>query len=215
MFEEEEFEAQYTFKIVIAGNSGVGKTNLISRYVRDEFSEESSPTIGVDFQAKCETINNINIKLQFWDTAGQEKHKAIANSYYKQANGAILAYDLTDKHSFEKLSFWLEEIQNSAPKDMKIILLGNKSDLQEERQVSEEEGLTFAKENGFFFMEVSAKENEDGSVNKAFKELMSEILNDMKGEREEENKKDTALRSDTLTQINVNKTTPEKKGGCC
>lgn len=215
MFEEEDFEAQYTFKIVIAGNSGVGKTNLISRYVHDEFSEESSPTIGVDFQAKCEKIEDVNIKLQFWDTAGQEKHKAIANSYYKQANGAILCYDLTDKNSFKKLTFWLEEIRNSAPKDMKIILLGNKSDLIEEREISEEEGLTFAKENGFFFMEVSAKENPDGVVNTAFRELMKEILNDMEGEREEANKRETAMRTDTLTQIEVNKKMPEKKGGCC
>jgi Ras-related protein Rab-11A len=216
--DEDDFGSiDYTFKIVVAGSAGVGKSNLISRYIKDEFLEDTCPTIGVDFQSKTEKVNNKVVKLQFWDTAGQEKHKSIANSYYRQANGALLVYDVSDKNSFNKLPFWLEEMKNSAPKNIKIILLGNKKDLIQERAVSEEEGKTFAKENSLFFMEVSAKDNTDSCVQKAFTELIKGILNDMDEETQEFNRQETALRSQTMTQSLERQNAPEeqKKKGCC
>ncbi len=99
------------FKIVIIGDSGVGKTNLLNRFARNIFDESTKNTIGVDFQAKDLIINDQTVKIQFWDTAGQEQYRAIANAYYKNAHGAILVYDISNKNSFENTTNWLEELK--------------------------------------------------------------------------------------------------------
>ena len=137
------------------------------------------PTIGVDFQKKKVEIDEKLINVQFWDTAGQEKHVAMAKSYYKNADGAVLVYDIANRKSFEKLSFWVKEIKENSPEDIKIILLGNKKDLKKEREIPIMEGKNWAKDHNLYFMEISAKTNSEQCVNKAFDVLFKQILSDM------------------------------------
>lgn len=196
---------KFTFKIVIGGNIGVGKSNLINRFVENEFDENFLPTIGIDLKIKQETIKNTKIKIQFWDTAGQEKNLSVSKSYYKNSNGAILVYDLSNRESFRNLNYWLKEMQNSAPEKMKIILLGNKNDLIEEREVSLEEGKNWAEKNGFFFMEVSAKVNKEDCVNKAIFELIESVMEDLNEEDVIRNKNSVILKEKFLSEIKIKK----------
>ena len=122
-------EADFSLKIVIAGKSGVGKTNLLTRYSRDEYNDTQMPTIGINFIKSQYQHEDMLVNLHLWDTAGQEKHQSLAKSYYRNAQGGILVYDLTSKESFERMNYYLKELKSSGPEDIKIILLGNKSDL--------------------------------------------------------------------------------------
>ena len=129
------------FKIVLVGDSGVGKTNLLSRFTKNEFNLESRATIGVEFAAKTLTADNGEvIKAQIWDTAGQDRYRAIASSYYRGAAGAILVYDITKKRSFDNLEKWLTELQNNGSEDMTLMLIGNKTDLRMREVRSEDAG---------------------------------------------------------------------------
>lgn len=127
MTKEEEFD--YLFKIVIIGDSGVGKTNLLSRFVDGTFSIDSKPTIGVEFATKTHNIDGKIIKNQIWDTAGQERFRAITNAYYRGAQGAVVVYDLTKSRTFDHIEKWLAELRDNAEQDITIMLLGNKCDL--------------------------------------------------------------------------------------
>ena len=166
----------FTLKIVIVGDSGVGKTNLLSRFTRNIFDSETRNTIGVDFSALDLVINNKNVKIQFWDTAGQEKYRAIASAYYKNAHGAIIVYDITNKSSFENTNTWLRELKEHGEDNIKIALFGNKKDLESNREIIKEDAENVAKTNELFFMEVSAKTNEDKCVNTAFTCFLEEIM---------------------------------------
>jgi len=155
------------------GDSNVGKTCLLSRFLDKQFKQDHDTTIGVDFGSKIININmnnelNIPIKLQIWDTAGQERFKSIIRSYYKGSIGVILVYDISDKTSFDHVKDWLGEINKYTNYDIVIQLIGNKSDLGN-RKVSFEEGLSFAQENNLLFMETTAKncliKNSDSSYN--------------------------------------------------
>lgn len=128
------------FKVVLIGDSGVGKTNLLSRYLKNEFSFDSKTTVGVEFGAKRLEIDGVKIKAQIWDTAGQERFRSITNAYYKGAKGALLVYDCTRRDTFENINKWVPELKQSGDKDVTIILVGNKIDLESERQVSTEDG---------------------------------------------------------------------------
>lgn len=127
MSKEEQFD--FLFKIVIIGDSGVGKTNLLSRFVDGTFSIDSKPTIGVEFATKTYNIDNKVIKNQIWDTAGQQRFRAITNAYYRGAQGAVIVYDITKSRTFENLNKWLSELRDNAEPDIAIMLLGNKCDL--------------------------------------------------------------------------------------
>lgn len=124
----------YIAKVVVIGESSVGKTNILSRFSRNEFSIETKSTIGVEFLTKISEIKGKKIKLQIWDTAGQEKYKAITNSFYCNSNAALIVFDLSIKESFEKIDYWVKEVKKYTREDIILILIGNKSDL--ERQVS-------------------------------------------------------------------------------
>ena len=163
-------------KIVLIGDSGVGKSNLVNRFINGNFTEGLTNTIAVDFFVKDLIINNQIIKVQFWDTAGQEKYRAIANAYYKNAQGAIIVYDITSQESFENVHKWLQELNEFGEKGITILLVGNKIDLVDSRQVSVEEGQKISEAKGAFFFETSAKTNQDKMVTKAFDKLISEIL---------------------------------------
>ena len=134
----------YIYKIVLIGDSGVGKTNILSKYLTDAFSFDSKATVGVEFGSKNLDIEGNKIKMQIWDTAGQERYKSITNAYYKGAKGALLVYDITKKPSFDSIDRWITDLKSNADEQITIILVGNKSDLEEHRQITMEEAMTKA-----------------------------------------------------------------------
>mmetsp|Transcript_52883 Transcript_52883/g.60753 ORF Transcript_52883/g.60753 Transcript_52883/m.60753 type:complete len:216 (+) Transcript_52883:35-682(+) len=147
----------YLFKYIIIGDTGVGKSCLLLQFIDRRFRQKHEVTIGVEFGARMINIDGKNIKLQIWDTAGQESFRSITRSYYRGAIGALLVYDITRRDTFENIERWLEETRQYANSNMIIFLIGNKCDLESERQVSTEEGETFAKAHNILFMETSAK----------------------------------------------------------
>jgi Ras-related protein Rab-11A len=199
-------------KIVTVGESSVGKTNLLLRFMRNEFDQAQRPTIGMDFFTKELTDDEYSIKVQFWDTAGQEKYKSLASAYYKVSNGVILVYDVTQRHTFERLEHWLAEIRANSPTKLKMMLIGNKTDIEIDRQVSSDEGKEFAMKNDMFFWETSAKTNSGSFVHKAFEEIIDECkkmilaMEQADFSRELEN-----VRKKTVTL----KKAPKRKEGCC
>ena len=147
----------YLFKIVLIGDSGVGKSNLLSRVTKNEFNLESKATIGVEFATKSFKIENgQNVKAQIWDTAGQERYRAITNTYYRGALGALLVYDITKSKTFESVERWLQELQQYGEPGMVVMLVGNKSDLNKIREVKKEDAIEFAEKKGLAFIETSA-----------------------------------------------------------
>ena len=170
---EEDYDT--IFKIVIVGDSGVGKTNLITRYLKNDFKPETKATIGVEFSDKKYIYKNKNIKIQIWDTAGQERYRSLTSMYYKGAKGAIFVYDISSKISFENIDKWLIEMKKTADENIKIILIGNKCDLIEKREVKEDDGKIKAKDLNVPFMETSALNCIN--VEKAFNCLIEEIAN--------------------------------------
>jgi small GTP-binding protein len=157
----------YSLKIVVVGDSGVGKTCLLIRFVREVFDEESQPTLGVEFLTKIVQTDKHRIQLQLWDTAGQELFRSVTRGYYRGSAGALLLFDLTNRESFESIGRWLQDIRDVARVDVVTVLIGNKSDLADQRQVTTDEATAFAKEHGMAYFETSAKtgSNVGDSVN--------------------------------------------------
>lgn len=147
----------YLFKYIIIGDTGVGKSCLLLQFTDKRFQPVHDLTIGVEFGARMVNIDNRQIKLQIWDTAGQESFRSITRSYYRGAAGALLVYDITRRDTFNHLTRWLEEAKQNSNPNMVIMLIGNKSDLDHRRAVSTKEGEQFAEENGLIFLETSAK----------------------------------------------------------
>eukprot|EP00914_Ancora_sagittata_P025750 GHVO01050966.1.p1 GENE.GHVO01050966.1~~GHVO01050966.1.p1 ORF type:complete len:211 (+),score=14.32 GHVO01050966.1:54-686(+) len=163
----------YLYKTVLIGDSGVGKSNLLSRFTRDEFNLESKSTIGVEFATKSLTIESKVIKAQIWDTAGQERYRAITSAYYRGAVGALVVYDISKRSSFESITRWLEELKEHADPDIVILLVGNKSDLKHLRTVSQDEARALAEKEGLAYIETSALQATN--VEAAFHRILSEI----------------------------------------
>ncbi|KAK4476813.1 hypothetical protein RD792_015973 [Penstemon davidsonii] len=168
---DEEYD--YLFKIVLIGDSGVGKSNLLSRFTRNEFCLESKSTIGVEFATRTLQIEGRTVKTQIWDTAGQERYRAITSAYYRGALGALLVYDVTKPTTFENLSRWLKELRDHADANIVIMLIGNKTDLKHLRAVATEDAQGFAEKEGLSLIETSALEATN--VEKAFQSILSEI----------------------------------------
>eukprot|EP00164_Ancoracysta_twista_P000058 GFYU01000079.1.p1 GENE.GFYU01000079.1~~GFYU01000079.1.p1 ORF type:complete len:213 (-),score=48.04 GFYU01000079.1:285-923(-) len=147
----------YLFKYIIIGDTGVGKSCLLLQFTDKRFQPVHDLTIGVEFGARMINIDNKQIKLQIWDTAGQESFRSITRSYYRGAAGALLVYDITRRETFNHLTSWLEDARQHSTSTMTIMLIGNKCDLEHRRAVSREEGEQFAKEHGLIFLETSAK----------------------------------------------------------
>ncbi|RWR96309.1 ras-related protein RIC2 [Cinnamomum micranthum f. kanehirae] len=168
-----EDDYDYLFKIVLIGDSGVGKSNLLSRFTRNEFSLESKSTIGVEFATRSLNVDGKVIKAQIWDTAGQERYRAITSAYYRGAVGALLVFDVTRHSTFENVERWLKELRDHTDPNIVVMLIGNKSDLRHLVAVSTEDGKSFAERESLFFMETSALEATN--VENAFAEVLTQI----------------------------------------
>eukprot|EP01120_Amphizonella_sp_Union-15-10_P005592 TRINITY_DN166_c0_g3_i3.p1 TRINITY_DN166_c0_g3~~TRINITY_DN166_c0_g3_i3.p1 ORF type:complete len:227 (+),score=39.33 TRINITY_DN166_c0_g3_i3:41-682(+) len=163
----------YLFKYIIIGDTGVGKSCLLLQFTDKRFQPIHDLTIGVEFGARMIALDNKQIKLQIWDTAGQESFRSITRSYYRGAAGALLVYDITRRDTFNHLSTWLQDARQHANDNMTIMLVGNKSDLEHRRAVTLEEGERFARENGLLFLETSAKTA--ANVEEAFNRTAGQI----------------------------------------
>jgi len=169
--EDENYEMM--FKVVLVGDSFVGKTNIMSKYLKNEFHDDSKATVGVEFGSKQFNIEGHTIKAQIWDTAGQERYKAITSAYYKGAKGAFIVYDITRKNSFESVEKWVSDVTAVADKKITIVLIGNKSDLEDQRQVTKEQGEEKSSKLEIAFLETSAFSGEN--LDKAFEMMINEV----------------------------------------
>jgi len=166
-------EYDYLFKVVLIGDSGVGKSNLLSRFTRNEFNLESKSTIGVEFATRSIQVDNKTIKAQIWDTAGQERYRAITSAYYRGAVGALLVYDIAKHITYENTEKWLRELRDHADSNIVIMLVGNKSDLRHLRAVPTDEAKAFAERNNLSFIETSALDSTN--VETAFQNILTDI----------------------------------------
>ena len=170
-----DVQTSHIFKILLIGDSGVGKTSLLNSFVKGTFEEHTKNTVGVDLKIKTFVLQNHTVKLSIWDTAGQERFRTLTSAYYRGAHGIICAYDMTCRTSFDNLSFWLKEVDHySTNLEAVKLLVANKVDRKEERTVSAREGLEFAREMESLYIEASAKTQE--GVQQAFEELVQKIL---------------------------------------
>ena len=170
----------FLFKYIIVGDASVGKSNLLMRYVHNQFTEEYQSTIGVEFGIKNIEIDQKKYRIQIWDTAGQECFRSITRAYYKNSVCAMVVYDITSRTTFENVQNWIEDIRNQSPKTVLIILVGNKIDLEDNRAISYDEGSAFAIKNGIIFAETSAKTGE--GIEEVFLKSAKEIITKMNEE---------------------------------
>ncbi|KAJ3437648.1 ras-related protein rab-2-a [Anaeramoeba flamelloides] len=205
----------YLYKFVIIGDSGVGKSCILLQFTDHRFQALHDLTIGVEFGARLIDIEGEKIKLQIWDTAGQESFRSITRSYYRGAAGALLVYDITRRETFNHLVSWLEDARQHSSKDLKIMLVGNKLDLDYKREVSYEEGLTFAQEHNLTFVETSAKSSQN--IEEAFIATSRMIHNHVKsGEFDIQNESTgVTLVSSPVTLEELSEEKKKNGGGCC
>ena len=167
-----------TFKIVVVGASGVGKTAIVTQLVSEHFREENQPTIGVEFKSYSVQVDDESVRLQIWDTAGQERFRSVSKAYFRNAVGALLVFDLTNRVTYDELNLWLNDISSLCSPNAQIILVGNKTDLEDQRQITEEEASDFSKRNNITYLETSAKSGDN--VKEAFIRLASNVYRSIK-----------------------------------
>jgi len=168
-----EDEDDYFFKVVLIGDSGVGKSNIFSRFTLNEFDMESKSTIGVEFATKTIQVDNKTITAQLWDTAGQERYRTVVSAYYRLVVGALLVYDISKHDTFENIELWLKELREQANRNIVIMLVGNKSDLRHLRAVPTEEARQFSEKNKISFIETSALDSTN--IELSFQKFLIEI----------------------------------------
>lgn len=210
-----EDDYDYLFKVVLIGDSGVGKSNLLSRFTRNEFSLESKSTIGVEFATRSLNVDGKVIKAQIWDTAGQERYRAITSAYYRGAVGALLVYDVTRHSTFENVERWLKELRDHTDPNIVVMLIGNKSDLRHLVAVSTEDGKSFAERESLYFMETSALESTN--VDSAFSEVLTQIFHIVSKKAVDAGDDGSASAVPSKGEkINVNDdVSAVKRAGCC
>ena len=194
----------YIFKFIIVGNSAVGKSCMLLRFDEDRFQPIHDVTVGVTFSIKMLQIEGQDVKVQVWDTAGQEIFRSITRSYYRDSACAIIVYDITDQSSFAKVEDWIRDVRNLAPSDCLLALVGNKLDLAAQRAVQTTEGQELADKHGLLFFETSAATGEN--VQELFNECVAAVYTRAKG-----NNAQNVVRKISIEEQN----TSEKKKGCC
>ena len=199
----------YQFKIILIGDSSVGKTSLVNRFMGLEFQENYACTINADFKLKTLSLDSsTGADLTVWDTCGQEKFRAVTRQYFKDAHGVIIVYDVNDENSFKGISLWLNEIQNNCNnKNVSIILVGNKIDLND-RKISKDEGNEFALKNGLLYAETSAKEGIN--IETPFENLSNDIIKKLK-----ENQGFNETEEHKIKRVYENERRREKEVKCC
>ena len=170
----ENKEYDLLFKLILIGDSCVGKSNILLKYLKNQFNENSKTTVGLEFGTKNIIINNKRIKIQIWDTAGQERYRSITSAYYKGAKGALIVYDITRKNTFDNIDKWITDLKLNGDKNICIIILGNKSDLIDKREINKNDGIKKAEMYKTAFLETSALNGDN--ISKAFDELIEQIV---------------------------------------
>ncbi|XP_028807803.1 ras-related protein RABA1f [Neltuma alba] len=204
----------YLFKVVLIGDSGVGKSNLLSRFTKNEFSLESKSTIGVEFATRSVHVDDKIVKAQIWDTAGQERYRAITSAYYRGAVGALLVYDVTRHITFDNVERWLKELRDHTDANIVIMLVGNKADLRHLRAVSADDAQAFAERENTFFMETSAAESLN--VDDAFTEVLTQIYHVVSKKTLEIGDDPSALpKGQTINVGSRDDVSAVKSAGCC
>jgi len=210
------------YKVVVTGDSGVGKTNIITRFTSNEFNLENKATIGVEFgHAEVTLRDHTKAKVQIWDTAGQERFRAITRGYYRGAVGALIVFDITKQSSFRNVDKWLQELKEHADANVVIMLIGNKSDLRDQREVATAEAQKYSKKNQLLYIETSALDGEN--IKEAFQQAV-EAIYERRGNSVEEDTDDSRGHVDTRNTKNIklpstdgtsDPTPPPPKRGCC
>nr|QKY15278.1 ras-related protein RIC2 (RIC2) [Polytomella parva] len=205
----------YLFKVVLIGDSGVGKSNLLSRFTRNVFSLESKSTIGVEFATRSIQVDGQTVKAQIWDTAGQERYRAITSAYYRGAVGALVVYDITKGVTFANVERWLKELRDHADANTVIMLVGNKSDLKHLRDVPTDLAQKFSAEQGLSFIETSALESTN--VDRAFQQILTEIYHvvSKRALDNDDNRPKLGEGRDVIVVDQHQEEAPKKKMGCC
>ena len=209
-------ENNEVLKIVLIGEASVGKTSIIYQFIDKIFQEDLQSTIGGTFNSKSiKCNNNKTLNLEIWDTAGQERYRCVTKMFYKEADVAILVYDITSKSSFEELkNYWVEQVLEASPKNIMLVIVANKSDLIDNEQVDEEEARNYAKKVNADFFVISAKEN--NSVNELFKSIAKKYSGANSVEVIEENDDIMSFRKIWKESVRVTKAfTKKKKVRCC
>ena len=203
-------EYDYLFKLIIVGDTNVGKTNIMSKYTKDQFNITSKSTIGVEFGTKILEIDNKKVKAQIWDTAGQERYKSITSAYYKGAKGAFIVYDITNKSTFESVDKWIKDLNSYGDKNLTMLLIGNKSDLEDKRIINKEEGEEKAKSFELGFIETSAYNGDN--IDQAFDIMLKEVLKRYIVENDVNNDEFEGGTGNNIELVKKNET---KKKKCC
>mmetsp|Transcript_6551 Transcript_6551/g.9524 ORF Transcript_6551/g.9524 Transcript_6551/m.9524 type:complete len:212 (-) Transcript_6551:46-681(-) len=205
----------YLFKYIIIGDTGVGKSCLLLRFTEDTFLKAHELTIGVEFGTKLIKVQDKSIRLQIWDTAGQESFRSITRSYYRGACGALLLYDISRKETFDSLINWLNDAKEHSNEKMTIVLVGNKCDKEAERQVPYEMGQKFAEEHGMLFLETSAKEKKH--VDQAFHSTAQSIYQKiLKGDIDPSDESyGVKVGSDSTSSLLKGERGDTQQGTCC
>ena len=211
MSEDDSYDLLY--KIIIVGDTCVGKSNILSRYIKDVFREDSKSTVGVELGNKLLKVKGTNTKLQIWDTAGQERYRSITSSYYKGSHGCFIVYDISNEQSFESVEKWFEQVQKEGSKDVSIILVGNKCDLENERQVPKEKGEEKAKQLNIPFFETSALSNIN--IGDIFTVIAENIFDRTGGVKNEDDDDDIEIINENEKPVNLAAQQPQEKKSCC
>ena len=203
----------YTFKYIVVGNAFVGKSNIIYRFVQGKFNENYKATINLDFSYKNLKIGDKIYRVQLWDTVGQEEFQSISRGYYKSGVCALVVYDITNRESFNNVSTWVEECKNNGPSTISLVLVGNKIDLEDKRQITYEEGEDYANQNNMQFFETSALNG--SNIDKMFNDTVESIIRKIENNYYKD--KDCGIDFNTNSnnkKTELNKSAPKKKKKC-
>ena len=214
---EEENSYELLYKIVIIGDTCVGKTNILSRYLDNQFSSNTKSTVGVELGIKFLKIKNTSTKTQIWDTAGQERYQAITSSYFRGSDGCFIVYDITNETSFNNIEKWYEKIHEENDKDIPIIIVGNKCDLENERKVPTDKGKEKAQNLKCAFYETSALKVMN--IEQIFDELVNTIYDKTGGNKNDDEINIEIVEDNKAVNLNNenndNKEEDNNKKGCC